>query len=485
MSHHRASSLLPIVIGCLACSTSTPAVRRVDLTQALPPEIPKVGVVPNLVGYALPRTVLRVSYTAVRADFGKPECAADDTLRQLLGIEDMKLPTLEGGDKASVFSVKDGVLTTVSEPDPSEVFYTTMTNDSLVDDSLKVVLGPDGIVSAVEGSARDVVGPTVVKAIEVAGAITAAALPFTLFKESAPKGEIKLHGKKLTTSGLDARCTEKVDRYLKLEEQRQEVLAMKVPHAKDAYELRLGELRAAQDVIRASFLGLKRTITAPFTCDVVPATGSASLPSFSLAVRRGIKPEGDARCRIPVEFRHAAGATPPANEDVSEKVAIAVTPHNEALTQLWTKLDADNRPTEAGFFYRVPGAGTVAVDSTRKGVAIAPHRVTIAQLGSVRAYPRVSGSNPKLTFELYPDTGALKSVLVEQKATDVAGLLGALGGASTAVLTAEKARRDAAAAAEEAKRKDAANAELTNLQKQQAILEATLAIKEAREALGL
>ncbi len=84
-------------------------------------------------------------------------------------------------------------------------------------------------------------------------------------------------------------------------------------------------------------------------------------------------------------------------------------------------------------------------------------------------------------FELYPDTGALKSVLVEEHAADASAIVGSLGGAAATVLTAEKARRESA----EARREKAKDEELGRLQREKGILEATIAIKAARAALGL
>lgn len=465
MNLRGAVGLMPIVFSCWACSTTTPLVRHVDLNQTV--QLEKKESATDFVAYALPRTVVRVSYSITRVDFVTPACPSDDgVLLDILEIKEMKqsLPTLKGG-KASVYRLKDGTVSTSSEPDPKEVFITSMTNESNVDNTLKVNLGPDGVVSSVEGASRDVVGPTVVKAIEVGGSIIAAALPF---KNLVNGAALKLDGLKLGVA-----CESRVARYLELEEQRKEVLAMRVPHAKDVYELRLGELRAAQDAIRASFLGLKQTFTASFSCDVVPERNSTSLDLFSFDKESGIKTSSGATCRVPVEFRQPDSVNPPAGATVK----LSLTSQPVALVQLWEKLD-NKRPVEAGFFYRVPGAGLISVEGER-GVSITPSRVTIAQFGIVRAYSRANGGNPKLSFELYSETGALKSVLVEEQAADVISLLGAFGGASTAVLAAEKARREAA----EAEQKEAENADLVKLQREQSILEATLAIREVRAAL--
>jgi hypothetical protein len=541
-SSHQETSIMParrihfLVLGLLfpfACATTTPLVQRLDPAApgSTTTNLEDIG---KSVAYALPRTVLRITYYASRAQFETPDCSASDSdagnsnldlFFTALQIQDMKklFDDKKWKHPFSIYTLKDGALTTVSEPDPNEVFIMSMASRMFADSSLKVVIGADGTLSSSEASTRDAIAPTVAKVIEVGGAVIAEALPFapiTLLPDSSPPKKMSLTKKDLTAAkemarmlkeSLDANaalfevndvqlnldtlnfrgvgCRAKAIRYMQLEGQRQDLLAMKVSHAKDAYELRLNELRGAQDAIRAAFLGLKRTASASIVCDVVPQPGLNTLPLLKISTTSGVVEDGNAECRIPQEFRQS-GVAP--NDNTS--IVVEVIQAESAFGQLWAALPHSPRPQKAGFFYRMPGMGVVftrtvpqsqgnapSSDKGATALAIPPQRVTIAQFGRVVAYPRVSGSNPKIAFELYPDTGALKSLLVEEHSADTSTLLGSLGGATTTVLAAEKALRDAA----DAKKEKTANEELVKLQREQGILEATLAIGEARKALGL
>jgi hypothetical protein len=102
-------------------------------------------------------------------------------------------------------------------------------------------------------------------------------------------------------------------------------------------------------------------------------------------------------------------------------------------------------------------------------------------LGGVRSLPRVTGASPALVVELHPDTGGLKSVRVSNDVADIPGIIGSVNTGTAALLTAAATKREKELAAEQ---EAAAKLDpLAVLTREQALLEAELAIELAKEAL--
>lgn len=194
---------------------------------------------------------------------------------------------------------------------------------------------------------------------------------------------------------------------------------------------------------------------------------------------RGIHAEPAAQCEIPTEFEYTHAASTPEKNQITLVVDTVASPIAEA----WgAKSPAATEPKNgAGFYYIVPDPADVGVTGPN-GTQVAKSRFLVPQLGDVQSIPRVKGSNPKLTVDLYPDTGALKAVTIVVNSPDVAAMVGSAGTSTTTILNAVAARRKADQAADEALA--VKNSPLALLQHEKALLEAELAILTAKDALA-
>jgi hypothetical protein len=438
-----------------ACSTTTPRVSRIQQDKS-----------PTGFVYALPRTVFQVSYKVSKTDFEKSRCHPDGSYSKSDYAGHLKRLGLEADDikgGGSLVSVSDGVLSIASEPDPDNVFVVEKVKGSHADSMLKLTLGPDGVIQSSEGSGADKLGPSVVKTIEVVGNLVGTIV-----------------GMQGVTAASKNECEDLVVQFESRAKDREALRTTPTPHPKDALELRTAELIAAQDRIKAVFLGLKKVTTSVVKCDVVPLPGK-SIELFTLYPSEGLHIPAGARCRVPALFR--------TEKEGGKKITVSLATR-ELDTTLAGKLEGSKEKV-AGLFYRVPGAAHVEVETDPfvSTVALSGSRHLITQLGVVRSYPQVSGTNPRIVAEFHPETGALKSLSIEEKAPDFAAYIGALGGAGTAVLAGEKTRRESAEkeadeAEAAAEKKAAAETPLAQLQAEQALLETMVAIKKAREALA-
>lgn len=450
----------------IACTTTTPRVSRLE------------GRDPAGFVYALPRTVFQVSHKVSMSEFGPSECTPSpeypkdvyqDHLRRL-GIDPKNVMA-----NGKLFNVSEGSLVASSEPDPDHVFVVERVDECLTDESLRLSIGPDGVIQSSDASAANKVGPALIKTIEVLGGLAGG-----IFGLGAPRAQ-----ETGPLTKLEQRCKEKVEAFERLQKDRENLSTSLAPHPKDAYELRTAEFVAAQERIKAEFLGLKKVTMSVIKCNVVPKKNSGNeIRLFTLHRRAGIALDAAGACRVPNVF---VAANPPGQDPKSVSVKLVMTPKAQGLQ---SSLD-ETSAKEAGLYYRVPGAAYVDVQTEPfdSKTSVTGAMYTVAQFGVVRSYPQLRGPNPRIAAELHPETGAIKSITLESKAHDLAAYIGAVGGAGAAVLEGQKARSEKAEkrAAEEAtaaQKKAADESELGRLQQERVVLETMVAIKEARESLA-
>jgi hypothetical protein len=414
----------------------------------------------DAVVYGLPRTVLGVEYLATRIQFAKPKCPdADKSVLQKLGLSEKDIPP-EG---TTLFALAKPSLTPWAEPDPQEIFRMAPTTDGiLVDSTLQVKLGENGIIEYAQATAVDQLGPTIAKTIEVVANIAGAAL---LLGAEEPE-------KRLSKE----ECTAALQRFEELSKAA-DLWRVPSPYPKDTYDALLAGIREELSAIRNLFLGVKSVSAATVHCDIRPDEDdlkdktTASIVFLELHPEAGLKATDRGDCRIPANFAGSGGKK-------KAELSVRLTGAAKPLVEAWKERSAE--ATSAGFFYRIPAPVQIALEGPDK-LGVGPTRMMVAQLGVVGSMERARGRNPKLTVELHGATGALKSVTVEHNAPDVVGMLGAAGTGATTVIGAigkhEELERTAKAA-EEAKKTP-----LALLKEEQATLEAELAIHQAREAL--
>lgn len=426
--------------------------------------------------YALPRTVFVFQATGTLVERKEPLCnfdsvdklpeaerqtarqAAQNEVARALGYADWNVG-LEANPSGRTFALKDAKLTTRTEPDPGAIFVSAYRTSGLADSSLKVTLGPEGTFQASEASAADKVLPVVAKTIEVGAGIVSGIFPF-MAGAATPTNT--------SDSPVSEVCKSFVSDLDKVKSQKKTLYSMNTPMPKDTFELLLAEIRVAEEELKARYFGKAEVSSGLVTCELAPdKSGDFAMVAFS---RAGIEPTAknapadkeaakpSPKCTFPASFQ---------SEVVGEIRRVnlrleAVTTPIQNVSALRPAVD------DPGFFYRVPGVAWVSVSGPK--LEVLPTRHVVPQLGHIARLPRAKGGNPKMVVELHPDTGALKSVLYERKASDFPAAIGSVGTGITALLAAEQARQAAADP-------------LLALQYEQALLEAEIAIHDAKATI--
>jgi hypothetical protein len=184
--------------------------------------------------------------------------------------------------------------------------------------------------------------------------------------------------------------------------------------------------------------------------------------------------------QVPSEFKNVAGK--PCQDIKTVTLKLYKSGSDNIASQIPSVDFSKNE--DHGFFYRIPGKALVTLDVTDDKGTTEKGRDTlaIAQFGALVALPASTGGRKtQYSLNLFDSSGALKQITVGSSALIQNSLLDDIQAAATNIndLRAAKAKEKAEAAVAAATAAD----ELTQLQRQAAILELKAKIKELEEKL--
>jgi len=310
-------------------------------------------------------------------------------------------------------------------------------------------MGPDGTVEGTESSAVSKSVAIATKLIEFTGSVGAAVIALG---SGAPKLSCE-------------ECKSKAEEYMTLQQELANFRATPTPYPKDTLEQYINEIKAEQAVIQALFIGKPTVLKGSINCFAVPDKAGAT-NIFDIDPENGFTPLGGTLCRM--DERFGGGNTISSKADKRSTVSMNVEIADDVM-KIANRAGPNPVPNSAGFFYSVPVRAFVSLSGHAKATTNRESYL-LPQLGDVRALPQVKGNSPALVVNLHPETGALKSNKVSNNASDIAGMLSSTGTSVSSLLKAETA-------------KAAKQDPLAVLKREQALLEAELAIATAKEAL--
>lgn len=443
-----------LLCGCVR----TPRVERLDQSNGSLKSWSGEGMV-----YALPKTSFDVTFNVTKTTLEAPKCGPTQypTLADLKAkLHELDLdPETNTTGLRTIHSIDSAKLETTTIPDPKAVFLSQIPQKAGTS-SLKVSIAEEGTVSGYDTSRSSQALAVTTKTLEFVASVVGAAIPLGAATPATPA----------ETSDCDAAVTE----YTDLKELLSNYRTEPTPQTAGALKIYQQEIRTEMARRQAFFLGKPKVQRVGFRCRLAPdSAGSHQVLQFNQA--KGFASGNAATCDIP------ASLAAPANTS-GTPIALKMTLVSEQPLKAALEKGPDtSRNADAGFFYRVPALAWASLEGHKK-IDGTPLRLIVPQLGVIRSLPRVKGTNPSLTVELHPTSGALKSVTITHKSADVASTLSTVGTGAAGILTAIKARDDAAAAKE---KEDAAKQDALAVSTyQQGLIESELAIEIAKRALA-
>jgi hypothetical protein len=329
--------------------------------------------------YSLPRTGLRVNITAVKENFEPGPYSS--YARQLLGINDAK------NSKSVKWFITDIDIETFSEPDPAQVYK------ALGDIAHAVSLTPDGRLAGINSDV-DLLSPDVA---EVNKYIEKPDLDddfsFADFNDSPiyTEGDSTTNYRPVRVSD-DVKAAEAAARILECRLSRFHMAAGLMdefhPDGK-AYQVSLDELIRMEKNYMTLFTGRTTYSTRTFSFDFIPAASSE---------------QGSVICR----FSPEKGVLPAA--DLSGKPVTVKVEAEKQLNEKYSGLSSSEDPMAgvSGVYYRLPVTADVKIIYDLN--IIASLRMVLPQFGVIAPLPEdlLMGD---YRIEIYPETGAVKSVL--------------------------------------------------------------------------
>lgn len=439
------SMFLAISVAFAGCAVKTPLVERLSRDDTGYKSWSGNGIV-----YALPKLGFDVQFDVRQTELDVPRCNASeltDEQQEAMEIDPEKIESR----KRKIYTLHSTTLTKRSVPDPARVFISRFPESSgWADSSLLVKMGPDGTVEGTESSAVSKSVAIATKLIEFTGSVGAAVIAM---------------GSGVPKPSFDE-CKAKADQYMELQKELSKFRAMPTPYPKDTLEQYINEIKAEQAVIQALFIGKPTVLKGSINCFVVPDKAGAT-DLLKIVPKKGFIPLEDVLCYMDERFD---GRDKDISEaDKSSTVSMNVEIADDVMKTAY-RAGPSPAPNSAGFFYSVPVRAFVSLSGHAKATTD-QESYFLPQLGDVRSLPQVEGSSPALIVNLDPETGALKSVKVSNNAADIAGMLGSTGTSVSNLINAETAK---------ATKQDP----LAVLKREQALLEAELAIATAKEALA-
>jgi hypothetical protein len=477
--------------------------------------------------YALPRTVLQVSFEAKKVEVKEGDCfAALAEPASAAGLEERDCSNagakpapaagLDQGDCSDLrrtpelpagLSVNDPIwkvlgfrepqqagvafsvegtptLSVLAEPDPDQIFRADLSSSLFIKRKIELNYGPMGVLQSATSLAQDRTLDYAVSVVKLFAGASVLSLPRVF---PAPGGGAG-------GGAIPVACQEAIRAILKdrevLQTLPEKVQAGDISKSEAAWFK--SELQLRVDKSLRQFVKGTETV-AKLSCLARPKPNSAGQTSkdlelLSLRPGHGFSPLSDGDCLIPGAFLSEAGL------GEGTHYVLGVESQADQLEEKFAtaKLqDAHDEKEEQGFYYRIPAmaratlrgvemaldaaTGPLAAKGSPGKQALLATDIVVAQLGIVAALPAQHAYQTQYTITLDPMTGGLQKLSSESETPDPK-LIGTLESALDEEL---KARADAKKAAA------AATDELALLERERKLLEEQKKIRDLRNDLGV
>lgn len=330
------------------------------------------------IGYALPRTGIRVHVKAVREVFQPGPYAA--YAEQLLGIVNAKTTA------TTQWKIAETKIETFSEPDPENVFK------AMGNGAFTVSLAANGCLSGINTSGSLLELPKVLsnKTFQKPDFDDGFSFDYFTYTPSYFPGD-STNNFRPTKVNIEQKAAQAAQRILDCRMNQYDMAAFLMdgehPDGK-AYEVSMNELKTIEKNYIQLFVGRTTYKKETYSFDFVPAAKPAKGEViFRISDEKGVVPASDLSGKpVMVEFELV-----------------------DALTKKYNANASSDNPTagQYGVYYRMPGMATIKIIHNMNVIAMA--RTTVAQFGVVAPLPEelLQGN---YAIEIHPETGAIKSV---------------------------------------------------------------------------
>ena len=477
--------IVPLIVLLAGCTVGHRITRLASGVQVNPGD--------QAAYYALPRTVITVSFPVTKAEvkegtgkyngkacFDELGDAADfdlpddpmthkpPALWQAIGLDELPTTT------SQAYKVNGTpTISSLSEPDPEQVFRVDLSSSWAIKRELNLTYGPTGVLQSGTSFVQDRrvdLSVGLLKAV-VGTATSLRSLVAVVQPQPMSQGGTQPFDCATLEDPCQRAACETYQARQKLSELSQTVIDEKLS-GKQAEWL---EKRYRDDIDkRVSLFVRQSTEKANVVCAVRPATwksgsGKQGFEVLQLDKTMGFHPGKDADCLIPYGFLWTSG------QSSSVAYALQVVPasgqYEEYLAGAGVPQAHDDTKPQ-GFYYRVPAIAAVSVEKGPE--VLVESDILVAQLGFVAALPGQRTYQTKYMVTLDPATGALQT-LDSNTAAISPDLITSSG---TAIADALDKR------AEAKKDEAAAKDELALLQRERMILEEKQKIRNLQKDLG-
>lgn len=416
----------------------------------------------DFVYYALPRTVVTVTaVVSVSTIKGKPECAsriAD------VGLRKPAFGPSDPNATAKFFTFSEATITTNAEADPNEIYAIALEGKGASD--LAVTFNARGALTEGSSESKDVIAPIVLGATQFAASVAAKAFAGTKVPGAAAPPD---------------HCGDAVAALIDARKRISEAYTNAGSSPKEVLELRVAKLTVLAKSLEAPFTGVTPGSPKKVVCYIRPVKDNGARIDTDLFIWKrgeGIRQDGrNSACEIAADLGTWPDSLKGTDRDVDADLA-----KQHTLTLRITRSAADlskisptTKTGDRSFYYRIPAFAQLVVGDRAGGdtweQASDQIEAPIAQLGQSLSLPVSKSTNTaKSGVALDAETGALTRVTATTTEFDFGAALATIGTSAGSVIEARKGGKH--------------DEDLEQLQREQAVLEARVAIKAARAALA-
>lgn len=371
------------------------------------------------------------------------------------------------------YQLGDVLISSEAQPDPDQLYFVEVKGGMFERRSLDISFASGGILNDITSSAED---KTAEFAAKTFGSILGAAAKNVTFgkysaSDETEKNNIETNCNRNPYQNLVSRALGILDYITNFPDYRTNQLTQNIPSfSKDTLELRLKELDATNDAARAVFEGSKKSETESYEVTLLPKTNGSTIQIAAFNKACGLYrtvqlSETIPSSNVPQLDKDLNGCK---SNDMANVQAIFSSPPQMTGASLPARISdsLDAGGNTRGIYYRVPETTRVVLKKDNNELIVKD--IPIAQFGKTASLPAQTGSsNVTYKVTLDPVTGMLLKVNISSEA------------ASTSV-----AKDVIDPVGDYLKASKSINDELTQLQRQEAILKTKKSIKELNAALG-